>query len=162
VPQVYLSLGSNIEPEKHLRAAISELRNHFGHVDISPVYRCRAVGFEGPDFLNLAAGFQTDLPVENLNEWLHRLEENHGRRRDVPRFSNRTLDIDIVLYGQLVTAGEGNLQLPRPELKHAFVLKPLVDIAPNAIHPLLSKTLVELWEEFPKEQELLFSEPLNF
>ncbi|MBS0584430.1 MAG: 2-amino-4-hydroxy-6-hydroxymethyldihydropteridine diphosphokinase, partial [Proteobacteria bacterium] len=130
--RAWLSLGSNLDPEKHLRAALAELRARFGEIVVSPVYRCKAVGFDGPNFLNLAVALDTDLSPQALNDWLHALEDRHGRRRDVPRFSSRTLDVDIVLYDDLVMKGEGHLELPRPELKHAFVLKPLADIAPDA------------------------------
>ncbi len=142
-----LSLGSNLEPEKHLRAALAELRVRFGDIVVSPVYRCQAVGFDGPDFLNLAVALDTDLAPAALNDWLHALEDRHGRRRDQPRFSSRTLDIDIVLYDDLVMSGAGHLELPRPELKHAFVLKPLADIAPEVVHPISGKTLAALWAE---------------
>lgn len=145
----YLSLGSNLEPEKHLRAALAELRERFGEIVVSPVYRCKAVGFNGPDFLNLAVAIDTDLDPVVLNDWLHALEDRHGRRRDVPRFSSRTLDVDIVLYDDRVMQGEGHLQLPRAELKHAFVLKPLTDIAPGVVHPVSGKTLAQLWAERP-------------
>ncbi|MBS0590147.1 MAG: 2-amino-4-hydroxy-6-hydroxymethyldihydropteridine diphosphokinase [Proteobacteria bacterium] len=147
--RAWLSLGSNVEPEKHLRAAVAELRARFGAIVVSPVYRCKAVGFEGPDFLNLAVGIDTDLAPGVLNDWLHALEDRHGRRRDVPRFSSRTLDVDIVLYGDLVMRGEGHLELPRAELKHAFVLKPLVDIAADVVHPVSGQTLAELWAAHP-------------
>lgn len=145
--RAYLSLGSNLEPEKHLRAALAELRVQFGAIRVSPTYRCKAIGFDGPDFLNLAVAIDTDLDPVALNDWLHALEDRHGRRRDVPRFSSRTLDIDIVLYDDLVMQGEGHLELPRPELKHAFVLKPLADIAPEVVHPLSHKTMAQLWAE---------------
>jgi len=145
--RAYLSLGSNLEPEKHLRAALGELRARFGDIGVSPVYRCKAVGFDGPDFLNLAVAIDTDLDPAALNDWLHALEDRHGRRRDVPRFSSRTLDIDIVLYDDLVLSGEDHLELPRPELKHAFVLRPLADIASDAKHPVSGKTMAALWAE---------------
>lgn len=147
--RAYLSLGSNLEPEKHLRAALDELRTRFGAIVVSPTYRCKAVGFDGPDFLNLAVAIDTDLSLRVLNDWLHALEDRHGRRRDVPRFSSRTLDVDIVLYDDLVMQGEGHLELPRPELKHAFVLKPLTDIAPDVREPRSGKTLAQLWSEHP-------------
>lgn len=143
--RVYLSLGSNLEPEKHLRAAINELRMRFGELLVSPTYRTEAVGFEGPAFLNLAIGMDADLSPDALNQWLHALEERHGRRRDAPRWSSRTLDVDIVLYDDLVMQGEGNLDIPRNELKHVFVLKPLADIAPQTKHPVSGISMAALW-----------------
>jgi 2-amino-4-hydroxy-6-hydroxymethyldihydropteridine diphosphokinase len=151
--RAYLSLGSNIEPEKHLRAALKELRAHFGELRVSPVYCFPAVGFDGPDFLNLAVGIDTDLSAGVLNDWLHQLEDRHGRRRNAPRFSSRTLDVDIVLFGDQVVKGPGNLDVPRAELAHAFVLKPLADIAPNIVHPVLGKSIGQLWREFPKAKD---------
>jgi 2-amino-4-hydroxy-6-hydroxymethyldihydropteridine diphosphokinase len=155
VTRVYLSLGSNIEPEKNLRAGIDELRARFGEIAVSPVYRFPAVGFEGPDFLNLAVAIDTNLDANVLNDWLHDLENRHGRSRDVPRFSSRTLDIDIVLYGDTVTSGPGNLQIPRSELQHAFVLQPMADIARDIAHPVSKRTIDELWrssKEAPGER----------
>ena len=75
-----------------------------------------------------------------------------GRRRDVPRFSSRPLDIDIIFYDSLVFTGPGNLQVPRPELKHAFVLKPLADIAPDFRDPLSGLTLAQLWAAHPARE----------
>jgi 2-amino-4-hydroxy-6-hydroxymethyldihydropteridine diphosphokinase len=147
--RAWLSLGSNIEPVKHLRAALMVLHQRFGSFDESPTYRFPAVGFDGADFLNLAVGIDTDLEAAALNDWLHALEDRLGRRRDVPRFSSRTLDIDIVLYGDQVLKGANNLEIPRPELKHAFVLKPLADVAPRAVHPVLGRTIHDLWREHP-------------
>lgn len=145
-----LSLGSNEQPERYLRAAADELRARFGVVVVSPVYRTPAVGFEGPDFLNCAAAIRSDLEPQALNDWLHALEDRHGRCRDVPRFSSRTLDVDIVYFDDRVMRGEGNLQLPRPELKHAFVLKPLADIAPEFVDPVQGRTLAALWAAHPE------------
>ena len=156
----YLSLGSNLEPQRHLRAALDELRARFGEITVSPAYRSRAVGFDGPDFVNLAVVLQTKLEPEALNDWLHALEDRHGRRRDVPRYADRTLDIDIVLYDQRVIDGPGHLQVPRKELAHAFVLRPLADIAPDLRHPLDGRSMAELWAAFPQESEPLEPQPL--
>lgn len=149
--RAWLSLGSNLDAERNLRAALAHLRARFGAILVSPVYRFAAVGFEGPDFLNLAVGIDTDLDPFALNDWLHALEDRQGRRRDVPRFSSRTLDIDIVLFDDLVLDGPGHLQIPRKELAEAFVLKPLADIAPELRHPLSGKTLSEMWRDTPSD-----------
>lgn len=153
--RAYLSLGSNLQPQQHLPAAIEALRQRFGELAVSPAYRCAAVGFAGPDFVNLAVGLQPDLEPAALETLLHALEDRHGRRRDVPRFSSRTLDIDIVLYGSRVVHGPGHLQIPRDELRHAFVLKPLADIAPDFRHPVSGLTLAQLWAAFPADTEPL-------
>lgn len=151
--RAWLSLGSNLEPERHLRAALDELRARFGALVVSPVYRTPAVGFEGPDFLNLAVGIDSDLDPTALDAWLHALEDRHGRRRDAPRFSSRTLDVDLVLFGDAVLRGPGNLEVPRGELaRHAFVLRPMADIAGQVVHPVLGRTLAELWAAFPQQQ----------
>lgn len=146
----WLSLGSNLAPEANLRAAAAALRERFGAVVFSPVYRTPAVGFEGPDFLNAAAIIETDLDPFALNDWLHALEDAMGRDRSGPRFSSRPIDIDIVFYDALVLKGPGNLELPRPELRHAFVLRPLADIAPDYRVPGDGRTLAELWAAHPE------------
>jgi 2-amino-4-hydroxy-6-hydroxymethyldihydropteridine diphosphokinase len=158
--RVYLSLGSNLEPRRYLNAALDELRARFGAIAVSPAYRSKSVGFDGADFVNLAVGLDTDLEPEALNDWLHALEDRHGRRRDVPRYSDRTLDVDIVLYDERVIDGPGHLQIPRKELQHAFVLKPLADIAPAVRHPVNGLTMAALWAAFPPEREPLSPEPL--
>ncbi|WP_133478575.1 2-amino-4-hydroxy-6-hydroxymethyldihydropteridine diphosphokinase [Cognatilysobacter segetis] len=143
--RAYLSLGSNVAPEQHLRAAIDALHARFGNVIVSPVYRTPAVGFDGPAFLNAAAIIDSDLEPQPLNDWLHALEDAHGRDRSGPRFSDRTLDVDIVLFDDRVLDGAGHLRIPRPELKHAFVLRPLADIAPDVAVPHTGRTLGQLW-----------------
>ncbi|MFC4765662.1 2-amino-4-hydroxy-6-hydroxymethyldihydropteridine diphosphokinase [Dyella koreensis] len=158
--RAYLSLGSNIEPQRYLRAALDELRARFGAIAVSPAYRSKSVGFDGPDFVNLAVGLDTDLSPEALNDWLHALEDRHGRRRDVPRYADRTLDVDIVLYDDLVLQGAGHLEIPRKELKHAFVLRPIADIAPELRHPVSGERMAALWAAFPADREPLTPEPL--
>jgi 2-amino-4-hydroxy-6-hydroxymethyldihydropteridine diphosphokinase len=146
----YLSLGSNIEPERNLRSAVAALRERFGEVQLSPVYRTAAVGFDGPDFLNAIAAIESDVHPFALNDWLHALEIAHGRDRRDKSYSNRPLDIDIIYFGKLVLEGPGDFMLPRPELRHAFVLKPLADIAPDFVDPVRGASLGELWEAHPE------------
>lgn len=151
--KAYLSLGSNVAPERNLASAMRALRERFGALQVSPFYRTTAIGFDGPDFLNAATVIESDLDVHALNDWLHALEDAHGRDRSGPRFGDRPLDIDIVFYDDLVAEGPGQvLRIPRPELKHAFVLKPLVDIAPGFVDPLSGKTLEELWAQSPERE----------
>jgi len=158
--RVYLSLGSNLDPQQYLPAAVRELRERFGELTVSPAYRSKSVGFDGADFVNLAVGLDSDLPPEALNDWLHALEDRHGRRRDVPRYADRTLDVDIVFYDALVLDGPGHLQIPRKELRHAFVLRPIADIAPALRHPVSGRSMAELWAAFPAASEPLQVESL--
>ena len=152
--RAWLSLGSNIEPERHLRAAVAALAARFGSPVLSPVYRTAAVGFDGPAFLNAAAGIDTGLDPVALNDWLHALEERLGRDRSGPRWSSRTADVDIVLYDQQVLDGPGNLKLPRPELDQGFVLAPLADIAADVVVPGTGQTVAALWQRHPEHGRL--------
>jgi 2-amino-4-hydroxy-6-hydroxymethyldihydropteridine diphosphokinase len=150
---VLLSLGSNIEPCRHLRAALAELDAAFAGIAVSPAYRTAAVGFDGAPFVNAAAMIRTAMPLPALEEWLHALEDRHGRDRSGPRLSDRSLDVDVVFYGDAVVREGGRLRVPRPELKHAFVLKPLADIAPEFVDPLSGSTLAALWRAHPQHDE---------
>lgn len=138
----YLSLGSNINPERNFCAALLALRRHFHNVALSPVYRSAAVGFDGDDFLNAVARIETTLEPLTLNKWLRALEDSLGRDRTSPRFSSRPLDVDLLLYGNLTLRGPKEIKLPRPELEEQlFVLKPMVDLAPDLVHPTRNVTL---------------------
>ena len=147
---VLLSLGSNVQPEHYLAAAVAALRAQFGAIEVSPAYRTPAVGFDGPAFLNNAVAIHTDWSLERLEHWLHALEDAHGRDRSGPKFSDRTLDVDVVFLGDTVIEENGKLRIPRPELKHAFVLQPLADIAADFIDPVSGKTLAALWQAHPQ------------
>lgn len=156
-----LSLGSNQSPQANLASAVRALRERFGTLLLSTVYRTRAVGFEGSDFLNAGALVETSMEPEALNTWLHALEDAHGRDRSGPRFGDRSLDIDIVLYEDRVMQGPGNLRLPRPDLRHAFVLRPLAEIAPAFVDPLSGLDLATLWSRSPHRDEPMPAVPLD-
>jgi 2-amino-4-hydroxy-6-hydroxymethyldihydropteridine diphosphokinase len=159
--RVYLSLGSNLEPQRHLSAALEALRDQFGNLIVSPAYRSQAVGFDGADFINLAVGIDTALSPIALNQWLHALEDRQGRKRDVSRFHDRTLDIDVVFYDDLVLEGPGHLQIPRDEIRHAFVLRPIAEIAPDFRHPVSGERMADLWRAFPAAREPLTEVSIN-
>jgi len=149
VTTAYLGLGSNVAAEGHLRAAVLALRERFDDLRLSPLYRSRAVGFEGADFINFAASIETTMPPMELRTWLRELEDRHGRKRDAPKFSDRSLDVDILLYGDLVL-DDPELPLPRPEiLRFAHVLRPLAELAPELVFPGRDETLAELWQGSP-------------
>ena len=150
---VLLSLGGNVEPERHLRTALDELRARFGQVVVSPAYRTAAVGFDGAPFINNAAMLRTTESLDALEAWLHALEDRHGRDRSGPRLSDRTLDVDVVFHGDRVLREGARVRIPRPELKHAFVLKPLADIAPDFVDPVSGRTLRDLWRAHPAHDD---------
>jgi len=155
VTRVYLSIGSNVEPLQHIDLALTELELRFGDIDVSPVYRNKAVGFVGDDFLNLVVGVNTDKSVEELCreiDDIHVLAERKPKRR---KLVSRTLDIDLLLYGQLITAGPP-LSLPRVDvLKYSFALKPLADIAADERHPETGRTYAAHWAEMDQNEHPL-------
>ena len=149
--KVYISIGSNLEPERYVRKALDSLSETFGPLSQSPVYKCPAKGFAGPDFLNLVVCFATDHSPQQLNEQLKTIETACARDRGQAGFANRTLDLDLLLYDDLVMGLQG-LQIPRKEiLEYAFVLRPLADLAPNEQHPELRRSYGELWARFDGE-----------
>jgi len=154
--RIYISIGSNIEAERHLRLAIVELRKHYGDLELSSVYESEAVGFDGDNFLNMVVGLDTDEEVHTVVQTLRQIEDRHGRVRSGPRFSARTLDLDLLLYDDLV-AKEDALDLPRGEIiQNAFVLWPLAEIAPETMHPVEKMSIADLWETFDKTAQALW------
>lgn len=152
--QVYVSIGSNIDRERHVCAALDALNREGRDLRISSVYESEAVGFDGAPFYNLVVGFETDWPLAELNRWLKQVEDHNGRDRAHPKFSARTLDIDVLLYDDLVGEHDGIL-LPRPEItENAFVLCPLAEIAPELEHPLLKQDYRSLWQSYQRDQKL--------
>jgi 2-amino-4-hydroxy-6-hydroxymethyldihydropteridine diphosphokinase len=155
VPEVYVAAGSNVEPARHMSQAVAELERAFPGVRFSSWYRNRAVGFDGEDFINLVAGFSTTLPVGAVLERLHAIETRCGRPRDAPRWAPRSMDLDVLLYGDLVCEEPG-LKLPRPDLvKRAYMLGPLAELAPGVMHPTAGLTIGELWQRFDREAHTL-------
>jgi 2-amino-4-hydroxy-6-hydroxymethyldihydropteridine diphosphokinase len=148
MPAIWLSLGSNRDRERSLRGAVRTLRATLGPLVLSSVYESAAVGFVGEPFLNLVAGGHTEMPPEAVQAWLREIEDAHGRVRGPDRFAPRTLDIDLLTYGDAVLPA---LRLPRDEiLHHAFVLGPLAEVAPDERHPLDGRSYAALWAAFDR------------
>ncbi|MDF2446216.1 MAG: sulD [Moraxellaceae bacterium] len=160
MPRVYLSLGSNIDREQNLRGALRDLERLYGDLLVSTVYESEAVGFDGDNFYNLVVGLDTDKTIGELVAELRAVEDAHGRVRGCPKFSARTLDIDILTYGNACGEIDG-VQLPRDEiLKNAFVLQPLADIAPGDRHPETVRPYAEHWEAYDHSRQKLW--PIDF
>ncbi len=160
--EIYVSLGSNINQHHYIRAAVKALRHQYGSIALSPVYESIAMGFAGDNFYNLVGQFNTTQTITEVTQQLTLIEDANDRERNGPRFGPRTLDIDLLLYGDLIINND-QLQLPRKEItKYAFVLRPLADIAPQRIDPVLKKTYQELWEKLDTTHQRLWQIPFDF
>lgn len=144
--RVYLGLGSNLEPERNLGLCVRELRARFDLRQVSPVYRSEALGFDGDEFLNAVAVVETDLSPADVCLELEAIHDLAGRRRGPDAFVSRTLDIDLLLYGQDIVEA---LRIPRPDvLEYSFVLAPLADVAPDLRHPVTGDTIACHWGQY--------------
>lgn len=146
--RVYVCIGSNVDREKNVALALEKLRTLFGDLHVSSIYESDSVGFDGDPFLNIVAGFDSgDSPRELISKF-RGIESECGRTRDDPRFGPRTLDIDLLLYGDKIIDCDG-LLVPRKEItRYAFVLRPLAEIAGQRRHPVIGQTYDRLWSEF--------------
>jgi len=154
--RVYLSLGSNIEREKNILACLDALAEHFGELIISPVYESESVGFAGDSFYNLVVGLDSTLSVAELAVIMHDIEAANKRSRAGPKFGPRTLDIDILTCGELTGRVDG-VELPRDEVtENAFVLLPLVDIAPDDRHPVSGRVYRDIATSFSGSEQKLW------
>ncbi len=146
---IYVSAGSNVDPERNLRSACRELVRRFGPVEASTVYRNPPVGFEGDDFLNFVLRFRSAEPAESILAELERLHAVAGRVRGPKPFT--PLDLDLLLYGDAVRSGV--VRVPREDiLRYAFVLAPLAELAPDLRHPVTGETMADLWRAFDKQR----------
>ena len=145
---IYLGIGSNIDPEKNLRLGVSELRRRFGELTLSSTYQSSAVGFDGPDFLNLVVGLDSSETPGRIHDHIDAIHRLAGRETGAARYSSRPLDIDLLLYDDLVMDAPP-VKLPRADvLKYSFVLRPLAEIAPDLTHPVTGRSLLDHWQEF--------------
>lgn len=151
--RILLGLGSNINRIESIQSALAMLKDEFGVIAISPTFESEAVGFDGDNFFNLVVCTETHLSLQEVIDTYRRIEDECGRERTGPKFGPRTLDIDLLTYGDLVC--ERPLALPRDEiLENAYVLWPLAILVPDDIHPVANQTYAQLWQEYQSKQKL--------
>ena len=157
---IYISVGSNVEPVGNIQSGVLGLYRHLGALRLSRVYESEAIGFAGENFLNLVVAAQVDLSIAQVGAVLRQIEDEHHRDRGTPRFSPRTLDLDLLLYGDEVYS-QGGVTLPRDEItKNAFVLAPLAELVPDLEHPVLKQSYQALWDGYDKMSQRLW--PIEF
>lgn len=151
--RVYLSIGSNIEREHNLRSSVHQIGKLYAPLSLSSVYQSRAVGFDGPDFYNMVVAFDTDESLSEVYACLRGIEDAHGRLRGAEKYSSRPLDIDLLLFGDLMHGGSP-FDIPRAEISRcAFVLLPLCEIAAETVHPETGRTIGDMWREFDAREQ---------
>lgn len=154
MPRVLLGVGSNQDRVRHIGAGLDAIEQTFGEFQMSPVYESESVGFDGNPFYNLVVSISTSWKVGEISTFLKQVEDANGRDRCTKKYSPRSLDIDILLYGEDVGVIDG-VELPRSEItENAFVLRPLSDLAPEASHPVLQQTYQQLWQNYRSNQKL--------
>ncbi|NQY88137.1 MAG: 2-amino-4-hydroxy-6-hydroxymethyldihydropteridine diphosphokinase [Colwellia sp.] len=155
---IYISLGSNVEREYHVQQGLQALACSFElpfeQLQLSSLFESEAIGFSGSAFYNMVIGITTLLSVEQVATRLRNIEFNHGRTIDAKKFSPRTLDLDLLLYDDLII--DLPAQLPRNEInKNAFVLWPLSEVAPQVVHPIIKQNYDTLWQNYDKNHQKL-------
>lgn len=160
MPEVYVAAGSNIDAQANLAQAQEQLARIFGTLSVSPWYRNAAVGFVGQDFINFVFSFHTSLNVHEIQLRLREVEARCGRPPNAPKWAARAMDLDILLYGELVL-DEPQLTLPRPDLLvRPYMLGPLADIAPQLRHPTQGRSIAQLWAAFdPHAHQMIVVRP---
>ncbi len=156
--QIYISLGSNVEREHYVKQGLISIANEFNlpftQLTLSSLFECEAIGFNGPIFYNMVIGIKCPHSVEQVASILRKIEFSHGRDHNAKKFSPRTLDLDLLLYDDLIIKRPA--QLPRNEIcTNAFVLWPLSEVAPNLTHPILKKSYQDLWRNYDKNTQKL-------
>ena len=156
--RVVISVGTNIDRENNLKAALEVLRHTYGVLQMSPVYSNPAIGFTGPDFYNLVVSFETTQTVKEVTNFLHGVEASQGRIRQGDQLGSRELDLDLLLYGDKVLHGEG-IDVPRGEIhEQPYVLMPLSRLLPNDRYPMTQERYAAMWTRMRKTSTVLLNE----
>lgn len=142
---VYIGVGSNIDRERHTKVAIQELTRLDNELRVSPIYQCEPVGFDSGLFFNFVVELKTDLGLTQLSQALRQIEVKWGRNEDAKKFSDRAIDLDILLFGTTIST-EAPL-VPRKDIyQYPFVIQPLYDLNPELIIPNDGRTVADIWQ----------------
>ncbi len=159
--EIYISLGSNINRQHNVEKGLDALAQLFGSLTLSSLFESEAVGFAGKPFYNMVIGATTELSLADVAQSLRTIEYANGRSKNAKKFSPRTLDLDLLLYGDVIA--QQPAQIPRDEItKNAFVLWPLAQIAGALVHPVVGKSYQTLWQTYDKSQQKLTVVPLTW
>lgn len=154
--KIHINVGSNQDREANIVGAIELLRLNFGDINISDIFESPAQGFEGDDFYNIGINTNTELSVDDVNAVLKDIEKTFGRDRSAPKFSSRLIDLDLVVYDEII---DEKSNLPRNDiLLYSFVLAPLAQLSGSDIHPLENKSFQQLWQEFQTKNQFQLSQ----
>ena len=147
MPKIYLSLGSNIKPEENLSKAKELLSQEYYPEKESKTYKTKSEGFEGEDFLNQVVCFLTEEPPDRIISKLKDIEKKIGRKDRIKKFSDREIDIDLLIYGNFVGKVLGK-DIPHKDIDvYRFVLEPLAEIAPDLVHPRSLEKISKIWKK---------------
>ncbi|KJY83597.1 2-amino-4-hydroxy-6-hydroxymethyldihydropteridine pyrophosphokinase [Vibrio galatheae] len=142
----YIGIGSNIERRKHIAAAIDELTNIGADIRLSTIYECESIGFDSSAFYNLVVEMKTSFNLTEFSSQLRNIERKLGRAENASKFEPRTIDLDIILFGEHTS--ETKPELPRRDIfEYAFVLKPLLELCPQLVVPQDGRTIEEIWQQ---------------
>jgi 2-amino-4-hydroxy-6-hydroxymethyldihydropteridine diphosphokinase len=150
--KIHINIGSNIDKSNNIKQALKALQEYFGVLETSSIYQTPAEGFAGDDFYNIGVNIQTEFSIDKVNKILDSIEQKLGRDRQKPKFSNRMIDLDLVLYDDVI---EKEKNLPRDDiLKYIFVLQPLIELNPNQLHPVEKITFEALLIKYKYKKKI--------
>ncbi|MGR5238015.1 2-amino-4-hydroxy-6-hydroxymethyldihydropteridine diphosphokinase [Vibrio alfacsensis] len=156
--KAYIGVGTNIDREQHAYAAYQELLQLGTDLHVSPIYECEPIGFSSQNFYNFVISFYTELSLEALSHYLREIEFKWGREENAQKYQDRTLDLDIVLFGECIS--QQKPELPRSDIfKYPFVTKPLYDLEPYLVIPGDGRTVTEIWQAMQPVDSL---KPVSF
>ncbi len=142
----YIGVGSNLERHSHIEAGIKELSLLGSELRLSTIYECPSQGFDSHAFFNLVVEMKTSLSLEQFQYALKEAEFRWGRATDAKKYQDRTLDMDIILFGDVISAHSP--VVPRSDIyQYPFVIQPLYELCPKLQIPGTDLLIEQVWLE---------------